>query len=182
MPGVTKNYCRSWQAKRSPRARPQTIREYRRATRLSTSIAECMDDVDQGPVAALSVELDLYFPVDDAHRVGLQIFGRGRVEHPSGADIKAGGVQRTLDELAVEPAVGQPGIGVGADVVGREKSAVDVVKRDRMAGDLDAERLAFGEISTAGYSDPARLVRAHLTSERPRAGADAHGPAEKARG
>ena len=121
--------------------------------------------IEHGPPPILSVQLDLDLPVDDAHRVGLQIFGRGRVEHLSGADIKAGGMQRALDQLAVEPAVGQPGIGMSADVVGRENAAVDVVKRDRAARDLDAERLAFGQIATTGCPDPARFVRAHLTSQ-----------------
>ncbi len=162
----------------SPRVPRQTTRECLRATRSSIFTAACTVKIKHGPITAAphpalspqagrgqgegrsqdcgknSVELDLDLLVDDAHRVGLQIFGRRRVEHLSGADIKAGGMQRALDQLAVEPAVGEPGIGMSADVVGREKSAVDVVKRDRAAGDLDAQRLAFGQIADGWLPGP----------------------------
>jgi hypothetical protein len=52
-----------------------------------------------------SVEFDLDFAVDDADRVGFQIFDCRRVEHFSGADIKARGVEWALDRVAVEPSV-----------------------------------------------------------------------------
>src|SRR5215831_16644250 len=52
-----------------------------------------------------SVELDLDFAVDDADGVGFQIFDCRRVEHLSGTDIKACGVEWALDRLAVEPSV-----------------------------------------------------------------------------
>ena len=74
-------------------------------------------------------------------------------------------MQRALDFVAIEKPFAQSRMTMRADVVGREKIAVDVVKRDRMAGDLDAERLAFGQISAAGCPDPARFVRAHLNSK-----------------
>src|SRR6516165_268909 len=53
---------------------------------------------------------------------------------------------------------------MGADVVGRKESAVDIVKRNGTARRLDAERLALGKIATVGRPDPPCLVRAHLTS------------------
>ena len=52
-----------------------------------------------------SVEFDLDFAVDDADRVGFQIFDCRRVEHLSGTDIKARGMEWALDRVAVEPSV-----------------------------------------------------------------------------
>jgi len=52
-----------------------------------------------------SVEFDLDFAVDDADGVGFQIFDRRRVEHLSGTDIKARGMEWALDRVAVEPSV-----------------------------------------------------------------------------
>ncbi len=76
---------------------------------------------------ALAVELDLDVVADEADGVGLQIFGGRRVEHLAGADVEARGMQRALDGFAVEPAVGQARIGMGADIVGGEESSVAVV-------------------------------------------------------
>src|SRR5215472_1769249 len=52
------------------------------------------------------VEADLDFLADYAHRISLQIFGRRWIEHLSGADVEPRGMQRALDRLAIEPAIG----------------------------------------------------------------------------
>src|SRR6202023_3842483 len=88
------------------------------------------------PRPTQSVEADLYLVVDDAHRVSLQILGRRRVQHLAAADVKTRGMQRALDHLAVEPAVGQAGIGVSANIIGCKEVAVGGVEGDRMASNL----------------------------------------------
>src|SRR5439155_18982915 len=44
---------------------------------------------------------------------------------------------------------------------GCEDVAVDVVERDRMAGNLYSNDLAFGQIATGGGTHPARIVPTH---------------------
>ena len=56
-------------------------------------------------LSTCSVESDLDFAVDDADGVGFQIFNCRRVEHLSGTDIKACGVEWALNRIAVEPSV-----------------------------------------------------------------------------
>src|SRR4029077_14240808 len=72
-----------------------------------------------------------------------------------------------LDYLAVEPAVGQAGIGVSTNIIGCEEVAVGVVERDRMAGKLYSDDLAFGQVATCGGPNPARILATHrLVSRR----------------
>src|SRR6266481_1552531 len=119
------------------------------------------------PAHAVLIEADLDLAVDDAHRVRLQILGRRRVQHLAAADVKPRGMQRALDYLAIEPAVGQAGIGVSADVVCCKEVAVGVVERDRMAGNLYSDDLAFSQVATCGGPNPARILPTHrLVSRR----------------
>ena len=71
--------------------------------------------------------------------VGLQIVGRRGVEHRSSADVEACGVQRTLDHFAIEPPVGQAGIGVSANIISRKEAAISGVECNRAAFDFDPE-------------------------------------------
>src|SRR4029077_6319044 len=69
------------------------------------------------PAHAVSIEADLDLAVDDAHRVRFQILRRRRVQHLAAADVKTRGMQRALDHFPVEPAVGQAGVSVSANIV-----------------------------------------------------------------
>jgi hypothetical protein len=67
-------------------------------------------------------------------------------------------VQRALDLATVEPAIGQPGIRMGADVVGGEDLAIEVVDRDIVSRDKHAEDIALGKIAPIGRLDPPGVV------------------------
>src|SRR5437764_14726993 len=72
-------------------------------------------------------------------------------------------MQRAFDLALVEPTVRQLGVGMGADVVGGVDLAVEIVERDLVAGDDDAEHLALGEIATISGFHPTLVVSAHLS-------------------
>src|SRR5205814_8788197 len=104
------------------------------------------------------IQLHLDLVADDAHRIGLEVLGAGRRGRLAGLHIKATGMQRAFDLALVEPPVGQLGVSVGADVVGGVERAVELVKRDLLAADHDAEHIALAEIAAAGGVDPPRVV------------------------
>src|SRR5665213_1388032 len=79
---------------------------------------------------ALCVEPDLDIVADDTHRIGLEVVADRRAEALAGLHLEPSAMQRAFDDLAVEPALGQLGVGVGAEVVGGVDFAVDVVERD----------------------------------------------------
>src|SRR5713226_4850058 len=70
-------------------------------------------------------------------------------------------MQRAFDLAPVEPAVGQLGVGMGADIVGRKHLAVEVVEGDLLPGDDDAKHIAGTEIAAGGGLDPAGVIVAH---------------------
>ena len=142
----------------------------RRDHRALSARIRVMTSTAIGPVRQCSVELDLDLVVDEADRVGLRDLGRRRVEHLAGADVEARGMQRALDQLAVEPAVGQAGHRHGCRYCRWRKSAVEVVERDRTARDLDAERhrprpdrrglaARTQPVSSVAHPDPPKLRR-----------------------
>src|SRR5271165_6808872 len=110
------------------------MRQGKTWVRMDSAGARFLDPLSTWSIAATasaarrgSAEPNLDLVTDNPHLVGLQVLGRRRVEHLSGANVEARGMQRTLDHLAVEPAVGQAGIGVGANIVRRKKATIGSV-------------------------------------------------------
>src|SRR5258706_4524253 len=62
-------------------------------------------------------------------RVDRDVLRHRCAQRLAGLDLEAPGVQRTLDDAVLEIAVGQAGIGVRADVVGRQHLAADPLDR-----------------------------------------------------
>src|SRR6201982_1131161 len=75
-------------------------------------------------------EIDLNLVADDSYLVGLEIARDGGAQTLPGLDFDTPGMERTLDPLAVEPAVGEHGEGVGANIVGGVDRAVEIVESD----------------------------------------------------
>ena len=71
--------------------------------------------------------------IDDLVGADRQL-GRRRVDR-AGAQVEAGGVQRAFDLAALQPAVGERGVLVGAGVVdGEDLAVLGVEHRDRRVG------------------------------------------------
>src|SRR5579885_1238638 len=75
-------------------------------------------------------ELHLHVVADHADGEGFDVAGNGWAEALAGLDLETAGVERTLDRLAVEPAVRQEREGMGADVRGGIDLAGEIVERD----------------------------------------------------
>jgi len=69
-------------------------------------------------------------------------------------------VQGALDLVALDPAIAQAGVTVGAAVRRREDGAVDEEDRDLLAGGNDGDRVAGGEIVERGDRGPCSLAHA----------------------
>src|SRR5579872_194368 len=118
------------------------------------------------PGASMAVglfQLDLDLVALLAHRVGLDCLGAGRRGGAASLDVEPAGVQRTLDLAAVEPAVGEFGVGVGADVVGAKERPGEIVERDLLAGDRQAEHIVGLQVGARRRLDPAAVAIAHLS-------------------
>src|SRR6185437_8718616 len=105
-------------------------------------------------------QLDLNLFADQTDFVGLDRIDAGRRRGRPGLDVEAAGVQRALDLAAVEPTVRQFGVGVGAHVIGRVKSSIEVVEGDLAPADDDADNLVLREVGARGDRDPALVAHA----------------------
>src|SRR6185312_11107194 len=66
-----------------------------------------------GTASRSAAELDLDVVADDTHREGLDIAGDRRPQAFAGLHLETAAVERALYDVAVEPAIGQEGEGVG---------------------------------------------------------------------
>jgi hypothetical protein len=74
---------------------------------------------------------DLHFApaVADAGRKATQVAGDRVAQGLARPHVELAAMRRAFDDVAVQPAVRQQGVGMGADVVGGEERAVHVVNR-----------------------------------------------------
>src|SRR6266852_6120974 len=110
--------------------------------------------------------LDLDVVADDAHGVDRDVLVDRRSERLAGAHLEAPGMERALDAVAVEPALGQHGKGVGADIVGGKDLAIEIIERNRFVADLDSQHLAFADIGELCDGDPSSVIRHVLPHTR----------------
>src|SRR5216683_3417951 len=103
---------------------------------------------------SLSARLHLDVVADDADGEDLDILVHWWAERLPGAHLEPPGMEGAFDAVAVEPAVGQHGEGMGANIVGGEDLAIDIVERDRLVADLDAQHLALADIGELRNGDP----------------------------
>src|SRR5690606_19642372 len=76
----------------------------------------------------------------------------------AGLHVEAPSVQRTDHRAAFEPAFGEPGVLMGADVAGRAHGpALQVVHGDKALAERHALHRAFGDLGLAGDAHPLRL-------------------------
>src|SRR5579864_1229780 len=82
-------------------------------------------------------EIDLNVVAHDSYLVGLEIARNGWAQALPGLNLKSPRVQRTLDHLAVEPAIGEHREGMGADIVSGVDGAIEIIERDRLPFSFD---------------------------------------------
>src|ERR1700753_435759 len=82
---------------------------------------------EEGPCSAASFgQQHFNSPVRHANRVGLKVNFCRRENGFAGADVELSAMQRTFDDVAVEPAVRKQRVGMRAYVIGRKNRSVDV--------------------------------------------------------
>src|SRR6266508_3265053 len=84
-----------------------------------------------------SLFLEQYRAVFDFHGVGANVLGAGFANRLAGRDVKLPLVQRAFDFLAVDEAVGEARLSVGAGVVRREDFSADVVEAHGLRAEID---------------------------------------------
>src|SRR5262249_9852741 len=101
-----------------------------------------------------SVDLHLDVVPLQAHGIDLDVDSDRRPHCLAGADLEAAGMERAFDDVAIEPAIGEHGEGVSADIVGSADLALDIVESDLLAAMLDPLHLAGSEVGELRYGDP----------------------------
>src|SRR6266705_5853638 len=101
--------------------------------------------------------------VFDFHGIGANVLGAGNADRLAGRDVKLPLVQRAFDLLALDEAVGEARLSVGAGVVRGENFSAEVVQAHRLRAEADEQRPVFGNIGGVGDFYP---VLAHVTGDR----------------
>src|SRR6266704_6592062 len=97
-----------------------------------------------------SLFFEQYRAVFDFHGVGADVLGAGLADRLAGRDVKLPLVQRAFDLLALDEAVGEARLSVGAGVVRGENSSAEVVQAHRLRAEADEQRSVFGNIGGVG--------------------------------
>src|SRR5215203_517559 len=114
-----------------------------------------------------SVDLQLDAMACQPRRIRRQRDLRRRAQRCAGAHVEAPLVVRAFDLVALEKTVAQARVAVRAAVRGGVDAAGDEVDRDLLAGDVDLDRVAGGEIVEGGDRYPGtRAHGASLISDR----------------
>ena len=114
----------------------------------------------------LSRDLHLYLVSANPYGEGLDVAGNGRPQAFASFDLEAACVQRTFNDVAIEPSVGEQRKGVRADVAGREDFAAEVVERNLLVAYRNAGDLALGDCRARCNGHPFSTVRHEASLKR----------------
>ncbi len=101
-----------------------------------------------------SGDVDLDGIALDSHRQRLDVAGDRGSQALAGFGREASAMQRTFDDVAVEPAVAEIGMRVGADVMGGVDLAIDVVQCNVQLSGFHGDHAADIHGVASGDSDP----------------------------
>src|SRR5258708_34586345 len=90
----------------------------------------------------------------DLDGIGGDVLGAGLADRLAGRDVKLPLVQWAFDFLAVDEAVGEARLSVGAGVVRGEDFSADVVEAHGLRAEMDEQGAVFRRVCGIGASEP----------------------------
>src|SRR2546422_7953028 len=109
--------------------------------------------------STVSLFLEQHRAALDLDCIDADILGAGRAARFAGRDVNLPRVQWAFDFLAVDEAVGEARLSVGAGVVRREDFSADVVEAHGLRAEMDEQGPVFRHLGGIGDLDP---VLAHV--------------------